>query len=701
MTIHSEMERLGRILAADQGLKVHVRGTKAHSVPGEVTIPNLPSFAMLGRQAKRMLHGLLDHETGHAFYTDHNCMAAARKDDALLRLYGIDPTRVKPFRKILGSAFNTIEDGWMEQAQARRWPGARVNMHQKNLWFWDTDTTVPSLKKRLHTEEPVFGYFLALCMISRKTKTLDEVWEASPPKVRELIEHTADLIERIDPLRNSLDALRLAVDLCERIHERFEEPPPPPESDDAGEDEGEGDCDDGEEPDSEPGEDDESEGSEGPSEGASSEDDPEDQDDQGSPQNEPEGEGEDESEADSGEGESDESEEGDEEGEDESDAPIKGSFKLDLEEWDGDGRPLSPEDLVDIEVQAALDRAVDPYVVFSHEWDIEVDMERTDLQAMSHEAEEVRRDAEAAESSLIQAFEAALRAQREMRPIPGNDEGDVDPVMLSAYALGAAQPDELFMQYVQEDDRDVAVSILVDCSGSMGSARAGQRSKSFLAKRAVYSMSRALSAVAVPHEVLGFTCVGDRCVRAHYQIGAAGMAEDVEGRFREMRQALAEAEARGEDLSRFVRCVHQDSRGKMALQLPVHSVFKSFGSDELRALAHITGIHANLDGEAVLWAARRLAARPEPRRVLFVLSDGAPTGAPPHISATYLAETIEAVTAAGIETHGIGMNTRAVERFYPSNIVVADMDDLADQALTQMIEVLTQARQEHVWTHVA
>ena len=33
----------------------------------------------------------------------------------------------------------------------------------------------------------------------------------------------------------------------------------------------------------------------------------------------------------------------------------------------------------------------------------------------------------------------------------------------------------------------------------------------------------------------------------------------------------------------------------------------------------------NIDGEALLWAYRRLLARPEHRRILMVISDGAPS----------------------------------------------------------------------------
>ena len=60
MSVDHEMQRVGRITAADQTLDVHVRGVRAYAVPGAVTVPNISTYEWLGRRAKRMLHGLLD-----------------------------------------------------------------------------------------------------------------------------------------------------------------------------------------------------------------------------------------------------------------------------------------------------------------------------------------------------------------------------------------------------------------------------------------------------------------------------------------------------------------------------------------------------------------------------------------------------------------------------------------------------------------
>jgi cobalamin biosynthesis protein CobT len=81
---------------------------------------------------------------------------------------------------------------------------------------------------------------------------------------------------------------------------------------------------------------------------------------------------------------------------------------------------------------------------------------------------------------------------------------------------------------------------------------------------------------------------------------------------------------------------------------------------------------------------------------MMVLSDGMPAGARNRRQEhRYLRESVKRITDAGIEVIGIGINTSAVTQFYPDNIVVRDIDALADVALVALTEVLTRTRQEH------
>ena len=61
----------------------------------------------------------------------------------------------------------------------------------------------------------------------------------------------------------------------------------------------------------------------------------------------------------------------------------------------------------------------------------------------------------------------------------------------------------------------------------------------------------------------------------------------------------------------------------------MHIVYKSteepaLSDESRRIMVHPDLLRENVDGEAILWARERLAARPEPHKLLIVISDGAP-----------------------------------------------------------------------------
>ena len=83
---------------------------------------------------------------------------------------------------------------------------------------------------------------------------------------------------------------------------------------------------------------------------------------------------------------------------------------------------------------------------------------------------------------------------------------------------------------------------------------------------------------------------------------------------------------------------------------------------ELAALLKSDLFREGIDGEAVLWATRRLAARDEPRKLLLVLSDGSPMDSAtslandPHYLDHHLRDVVQAVESAGaVEIFGVGV----------------------------------------------
>jgi cobalamin biosynthesis protein CobT len=219
-----------------------------------------------------------------------------------------------------------------------------------------------------------------------------------------------------------------------------------------------------------------------------------------------------------------------------------------------------------------------------------------------------------------------------------------------------------------------------------------------LAKLTALALHQALSTCQIEHEITGFTTFESG--RPHPWVAGefAGTARDAMHR---LDTALIEAEAQGTDVYKFARCLRL-WRGTRLLQVPVYGVFKSFGATDARGLENVAGLSHNLDGEAVLWQANRIAQRPEKRRVMFVLSDGNPEGSVDNAQgARYLKEAVQRVLASGIEIYGIGMDSAAVRGFYPEHWVCSDMQDLGRLAMTAMTDVLLRSRTERTWVKVA
>jgi cobaltochelatase CobT len=337
---------------------------------------------------------------------------------------------------------------------------------------------------------------------------------------------------------------------------------------------------------------------------------------------------------------------------------------------------------------------VTPYIVFDPSFDAHRDFAGEDQADASSAFERYEQEALIATEAFTMAFEAGLRAKRERRPVFGADEGFIDPVILPEYATGSVQPDRMYLQYAAEDDvRGVAASILVDCSGSMGN---GPSSKSYLARLAAIACHQALRSVQVPHEVCGFTTLHESEMEHHYFAQGSEVARDFRAQFRNLRSALIEAEKHGTDIYKFARVARGGRNAHTAsLVVPVHATFKRFDQEDGRGLCHITGNSENLDGEAVIWQARRLARRPERRRVLIVMSDGFPAGSRDNAQgARYLKEVVERVIRAGIEVYGIGIKSAAVKQFYPLWWHVNDVEDLARVAVESLTDVIVRNRSE-------
>jgi cobaltochelatase CobT len=101
----------------------------------------------------------------------------------------------------------------------------------------------------------------------------------------------------------------------------------------------------------------------------------------------------------------------------------------------------------------------------------------------------------------------------------------------------------------------------------------------------------------------------------------------------------------------------------------------------------------NIDGEALEWAYRRIMARPEQRRVLMVISDGAPVDDstlsvnPANYLEKHLRDVIAMIEKRKVvELAAIGIG-HDVTRYYNRAITITDAEQLAG-AMTEQLASL-------------
>ena len=209
-------------------------------------------------------------------------------------------------------------------------------------------------------------------------------------------------------------------------------------------------------------------------------------------------------------------------------------------------------------------------------------------------------------------------------------------------------------------DPKVAVSLLIDCSGSMSSCGPCGESRIQLARKAAAALSEVLRSLSIPHEIIGHT----------------SQTEKVE-----------EMEENGEftptDCVNFSRIT--PFQGYM---------FKSF--EENKAPASIfsdVAMQDNLDGEAVLWAVQRLAARQEKTKICISISDGMPLASysnpaelERHLFLT--CKQIEARESEGLFLFGLGIGEERVRQFYKNADVITTVSELPKAVLGIVEHVL-------------
>ncbi|MFO1038820.1 MAG: cobaltochelatase subunit CobT [Geminicoccaceae bacterium] len=246
------------------------------------------------------------------------------------------------------------------------------------------------------------------------------------------------------------------------------------------------------------------------------------------------------------------------------------------------------------------------------------------------------------------------------------DEGILDTARLARVVATPTTP-LTFKQEKQTDFKDTVVSLLIDNSGSMRGRPIA------VAAMSADILARTLERCGVKVEILGFTTRAWKGGQSREHWLRAGKPANP-GRLNDLRHIVYKP-----------------------ADAPWRRARRSLGLMLREGL-----LKENIDGEAIMWAHSRLLARPEQRRILMVISDGAPvddstlSSNPGNYLERHLREVIGWVeTRSDIELLAIGIG-HDVTRYYRRAVTISDPEQLGGVMLHQLSDLFdpAQARRE-------
>jgi len=389
-------------------------------------------------------------------------------------------------------------------------------------------------------------------------------------------------------------------------------------------------------------------------------DDSQDQDQDQQEENEPQGE---EKSEDSG----DDDTGGEDSQAEDSDAESDEEQSGETEAMDADADDMSDDDDTDAETPGEAKRPEHPFDNLAKQFDYKVFTQAFDETVGAEELcdeDELDRlraflDKQLANLSgvvgrLANRLQRRLMAQQNRSWDFDLEEGYLDPARLTRIIMDPMQG----LSFKQERDtkfRDTVVTLVLDNSGSM-------RGRPItVAATCADILARTLERCGVSVEILGFTT----------RAWKGGQARE-----KWLKEGKPATPGRLNDLR--------------------HIIYKSADAPWRRARRNLglmmrEGLlKENIDGEALLWAHSRLIGRPEQRKILMMISDGAPVDDstlsvnPGNYLERHLRAVIELIeTRSPVELLAIGIG-HDVTRYYRRAVTIVDAEELAG-AMTEQL----------------
>ena len=307
---------------------------------------------------------------------------------------------------------------------------------------------------------------------------------------------------------------------------------------------------------------------------------------------------------------------------------------------------------------APFSEADPEYVVYDTEFDEEINAEDlaepAELERLRDYLDQQLEPLKGAVSRLANKLQRRLQAQQSRSWEFDLEEGILDAGRLARVVVSPTTP----LSFKVEKDmefRDTVVTLLLDNSGSMRGRPIS------IAAICADVLARTLERCDVKVEILGFTTRAWKGGMAREKWLGSGR-EQQPGRLNDLR----------------------------------HIIYKRADAPWRRARANLglmmkEGLlKENIDGEALEWAHRRMVGRPEARKILMVISDGAPVDDstlsvnPANFLEKHLRDVIAMVERRRqVELLAIGIG-HDVTRYYDRAVTITDVEQLAG-AMTEQL----------------
>jgi cobaltochelatase CobT len=308
------------------------------------------------------------------------------------------------------------------------------------------------------------------------------------------------------------------------------------------------------------------------------------------------------------------------------------------------------------------------YKVFNKQFDEEVGAEDLstpdELERWRSLLDKELRALSGAVARLANRLQRRLLAQQNRAWDFDLEEGTLDAARLTRIILDPMHP----LSFKRERDtnfRDTVVTLLLDNSGSM------RGRPIMVAACCADILARTLERCGVKVEILGFTTKAWKGGQSRESWLAAGKPANP-GRLNDLR----------------------------------HIVYKTADAPWRRAKRNLALmmreglLKENIDGEALAWAHKRMLGRPEHRRILMMISDGAPVddstlsvnnGAYLEHHLRQVIEEIETKSPVELIAIGIGHD---VTRYYRRAVTITDPSELAGAMTDQLVDLFEESNDE-------